>query len=150
MFHCSVINVPAGFALASAATLIGYQTRKPLSTTFFVNLIFFYQSFFALCAFHAQGVYYHFLFIIATGFFSIFCTNFCTISRHALFTEKATLRPYLISVASSSQLSHDSHKHCNVWSGTSKFAGHGYYHSFRTSMYCGGTLSASQVISLPI
>jgi len=41
VFHCSVINVPSGFAPASAATLIGYQTQKPLSTTF----LFYYQSF---------------------------------------------------------------------------------------------------------
>ena len=41
MFHCSVINVPRGLAPASAATLIGYQTQKPLSTTF----LFYYQSF---------------------------------------------------------------------------------------------------------
>ena len=41
MFHCSVINVPCGLAPASAATLIGYQTQKPLSTTF----LFYYQSF---------------------------------------------------------------------------------------------------------
>ena len=78
VFHCSVINVPCGFALASAATLIEYQTRKPLSTTFFVNFKLFYQSLFALCAFHAQGVYYHFRPTIATFISSIFCTNFCT------------------------------------------------------------------------
>ena len=41
VFHCSVINVPCGLASASAATLIGYQTQKPLSTTF----LFYYQSF---------------------------------------------------------------------------------------------------------
>ena len=41
VFHCSVINVPRGPAPASAATLIGYQTPKPLSTTF----LFYYQSF---------------------------------------------------------------------------------------------------------
>jgi hypothetical protein len=41
VFHCSVINVPCGLAPASAATLIGYQTPKPLSTTF----LFYYQSF---------------------------------------------------------------------------------------------------------
>ena len=41
VFHCSVINVPCGLAPASAATLIGYQTQKPLSTTF----LFYYQSF---------------------------------------------------------------------------------------------------------
>ena len=41
VFHCSVIKVPAGLASASAATLIGYQTQKPLSTTF----LFYYQSF---------------------------------------------------------------------------------------------------------
>ena len=49
VFHCSVINVPFGFALASAATLIGYQTFKSLSITFFIFFkLFFNQNCFKL------------------------------------------------------------------------------------------------------
>ena len=96
VFHCSIINVPRGFAPASAAPLIGYQTPKPLSTTFFVNFKLFHQSLYALCAFHAQGVYYHFRVIITTGIFSIFCTNFCTILYHFIAPYKScTVYPKL-------------------------------------------------------